>query len=346
MARRTNRAVRASVRRQGRWAGRPRRHAECCCSDGSRNKVLSRYAPSSADGGIPVQLASEEFTGVWRRRETRALINWLNQREGDLVTGADLNGWVNSQPDGPWVELIRKGSTSTSWQPAAPRRTWTLRRLAGRVGPRGATPTTGTAPAHPPPRQRAGVRSRGRAGRRLEPRWPGRGCRCPSPALPRGHDPRTADADPDAPAGSKSLPGCIAGCSRSAAARRAGGYAVASTRGLPPVPAAQPAGRVPGFSGYRDPAHPVHQAIAGLNPGDSLQVRNDDDRWELLDGSGMMVGQLARSFSAPSGSRRVHASVLAVVPWDRESSEPEYRQGLRSDAWEVVAPELVFEPER
>ncbi len=45
-----------------------------------------------------MQLASEEFTGVWRLRETRALLNWLNQREGDLVTSADLNGWVNSQP--------------------------------------------------------------------------------------------------------------------------------------------------------------------------------------------------------------------------------------------------------
>ncbi|MCY4416104.1 MAG: hypothetical protein OXE87_07325 [Chloroflexi bacterium] len=102
----------------------------------------------------------------------------------------------------------------------------------------------------------------------------------------------------------------------------------------------------PGFSGYRDPAHPVHQAIAALNPGDSLQVRNDGDRWELLDGSGMMVGQLARSFSAPSGAVRVHASVLAVVSWDWESSEPEYRQGLRSDAWEVLAPVLVFEMKR
>ncbi len=58
----------------------------------------TRCGASASWRGIPVQLASEEFTGVWRLRETRALLNWLNQREGDLVTGADLNGWVNSQP--------------------------------------------------------------------------------------------------------------------------------------------------------------------------------------------------------------------------------------------------------
>ena len=101
-----------------------------------------------------------------------------------------------------------------------------------------------------------------------------------------------------------------------------------------------------GFAGYRDPAHPVHQAIAALNPGDRLQVRTDGDRWELLDGNGMVVGQLARGFTAPPKVGRVHASVLAVVSWDRESTEPEYRPGLRCDAWEVVVPELVVEPER
>ena len=52
MARGTSRAVRASVRCQGRWAGRPRRHAECCRSGRSRNKALSRHAPDSADGGF------------------------------------------------------------------------------------------------------------------------------------------------------------------------------------------------------------------------------------------------------------------------------------------------------
>ena len=57
------------------------------------------------------------------------------------------------------------------------------------------------------------------------------------------------------------------------------------------------------------------------------------------------MGQLARGFQPPVGTRSVSATVLAIVNWDRERSEPEFRSGLRCEAWEVVVPELVFEPD-
>ena len=65
----------------------------------------------------------------------------------------------------------------------------------------------------------------------------------------------------------------------------------------------------------------------------------------VLDGNGVVVGQLAHGFAAPPGADRVHASLLAVVSWDSESSEPQYRQGLRIDAWEVVVPAMVVGPQ-
>ena len=99
------------------------------------------------------------------------------------------------------------------------------------------------------------------------------------------------------------------------------------------------------FAGYRRPGDPAHRAIASLSPGDHLQVRAGQNRWELLDGEGMVVGQLAASFEVPDGFRCRFAMVLAIVTWSREKSEPEYQDGLRCDEWEVVAPELVFEPE-
>ena len=34
---------------------------------------------------------------------------------------------------------------------------------------------------------------------------------------------------------------------------------------------------------------------------------------------------------------------MVIVSWNAERSEPEYRQNLRSNAWEVVVPEFVFE---
>ena len=67
--------------------------------------------------------------------------------------------------------------------------------------------------------------------------------------------------------------------------------------------------------------------------------------WELLDRSGMVVGRLARAFEPPPGTRCRSATVFAVVAWSREASEPQYRDSTKCDAWEVVVPELVFEPE-
>ena len=50
-------------------------------------------------------------------------------------------------------------------------------------------------------------------------------------------------------------------------------------------------------------------------------------------------------FKVPAGVRCAFATVLAIVAWDRERSDPDYRDGLRCDSWEVVVPELVFEPD-
>ena len=87
----------------------------------------------------------------------------------------------------------------------------------------------------------------------------------------------------------------------------------------------------------------MHAAIAALSPGDLLQARMGADRWELLDRNGMVVGQLARGFKVPAGVRCAFATVMAIVEWDRERSDPDYRDGLRCESWEVVVPELVFE---
>ena len=58
------------------------------------------------------------------------------------------------------------------------------------------------------------------------------------------------------------------------------------------------------------------------------------------------MGRLAGGFDAPAGMRCSYATVMAVATWDRESSEPQYQDRLRCDRWEVVVPELVFEPDR
>ena len=79
--------------------------------------------------------------------------------------------------------------------------------------------------------------------------------------------------------------------------------------------------------------------------GMSLSVRTGSPRWELVDSQGVVVGQLASGFEGSAGMRCAFATVMAIATWDRERSEPDYRQGLRCDSWEVVVPELVFQPD-
>ena len=100
-----------------------------------------------------------------------------------------------------------------------------------------------------------------------------------------------------------------------------------------------------GFAGYKPSAHPVHRAIAALSPSDALEVRVGSNRWQLLDSTKTVVGELAGGFESPEDMRCVSATVFAIAAWDRERSEPEYRGDYRNDTWEVVVPELVFEPD-
>ena len=58
--------------------------------------------------GIPVQMANEEFSGVWRLRETQALVKWVRGRESKLVKSSELSEWLAKTKKGPWVELMRE----------------------------------------------------------------------------------------------------------------------------------------------------------------------------------------------------------------------------------------------
>jgi len=99
-----------------------------------------------------------------------------------------------------------------------------------------------------------------------------------------------------------------------------------------------------GFAGRYEPANSVHRTIAKLTAVDVLQLRQERERWDLVDGKGHTVGRLARAFAPPAGMRCIAASVGAIVMRQREDTEPEYRDHVRCERWEVVVPELVFAP--
>ena len=99
-----------------------------------------------------------------------------------------------------------------------------------------------------------------------------------------------------------------------------------------------------GFAGRRPAGDPVHQAVAQLSAGDPLTLGGDGGRRGLIDQHGRVVGRLARAFVPPAHMACVEARVLAIVVRRREDGDPAYREQVRCERWEVVVPQMLFEP--
>ena len=297
--------------------------------------------------GVPVQMGDEKIPGFWHLRETRAFLEWLRARRPRVIDGTVLADWVETCPPGPWYDLLRQAveehalETRGSETPVDHFVEW----LAewGREVRR---------------RQRGLLLSTAHRAKGLEfdhvavldGGWEriGSGDDRDAPrrlyyvAMTRARQTLTLARFED----TNGFPDELAG------------HPVVIRREpveLPPAPAALGYHYVRpglkevdlGFAGRRGAGDPAHQAIAGLSPGDPLETRiTARGRWELLDRAGAVVGRLAGRFQPPPGTRCRSAEVWAVGGWSREASKPEYRDSIKCDAWEVIVPELVFEPIR
>ena len=248
--------------------------------------------------GIEVQLANEEFTGVWHLRETRALLNWLQERDFNLVTSNDLDGWLANQGDGPWVELLREGVAEYALE------------IGGAETPVEHFTEWLAEWGRDVRRQQRGLllltahRAKGLEFDHvvvLDGGWDRVG-RCEDAdaprrlyyvAMTRARQTLTLMRLPGANPFLNALRDTPAMLHREAPVDR---HVMPAPELLRRYRRLSLRDVFLGFAGYRDPAHPVHRAIANLNPGDPLQVRMGTDRWELLADDGMVVGQLARNF--------------------------------------------------
>ena len=297
--------------------------------------------------GIPAQLANEDFSGFWHLRETRALVNWLSGRDYQLTSAAELNEWLAAQPFNAWIETLQEAIADYALETSGAETTTDafIEWLAewgreARRKQRGLLLTT----AH---------RAKGLEFDHaivLDGGWDrvGRGEDIDAPrrlyyvAMTRARHTLALARLP----GRHPIQDALYG-SRPELHRR-------QPFNLPTAPPelSRLYRRLSlkdvflSFAGYLRPDHPAHRAIAALTPGDSLEVQVRANRWEVLDGNGTMVGRLAGNFEPPAGMRLHSAKVLAIAEWSREKSEQEYQANLRRDDWEVVIPELVFEPSR
>ena len=296
---------------------------------------------------LPVQMANEDIPNFWRLRETRAFVEWLRGRETRIVDGVSLRGWADARPSDPWHDLLRQAVGEHALETGG-----------------GETPVDHF------------IEWLAEWGRDIRRRQRGlllltahraKGLEFDHVAvLDGGWDRVGRDEDPDAPRrlyyvamtrARRTLTLARLDGSRSFVAELADHPATIRREPaeLPPCPEPVEYRHVRptlqevdlGFAGRSRAGDPTHGAIAALSIDDPLDVRvGKDGRWTLLDRAGRTVGRLAGSFRPPCGSWCGSAKVFAVVGWSREASDPKYHDAMRCDAWEVVMPELVFEPDR
>ena len=297
--------------------------------------------------GIGAQMGNEEIPSFWRLRETRALVEWLRGRKPRLVDSAALETWAQARPANPWHDLLRQaigehkletegGETPVDhfiewlaeWGRDIRRRQHGLLLLTGHrakglefdhvaVLDGGWERVAAGEDADEPRRLYYVAMTRARQ----------------TLVLARFNRPHRLQ-NPLA-----RHPSVI---HRKAAQLPPSSMAIEYHHvrvGLQDVDL--------GFAGRRWTGDRIHHAIAALSPGDPLKVHvGKKGQWELLNRSGRVVGRLAKSFRPPPRKCCRSAQVLAIVGWSREASDPDYRDSLRCDSWEVVVPELVFQPDR
>jgi ATP-dependent DNA helicase RecQ len=99
------------------------------------------------------------------------------------------------------------------------------------------------------------------------------------------------------------------------------------------------------FAG-RDRDQAIRRALAQLRIGDELVLEplSEQARWAVLTRTGQVVGRTAINYQPPAG-RIVTARVAAICVRRLRDVTAEWQARMAVDAWEVVLPELVIEPE-
>ncbi|TVR03532.1 MAG: ATP-dependent helicase, partial [Spirochaetaceae bacterium] len=106
---------------------------------------------------------------------------------------------------------------------------------------------------------------------------------------------------------------------------------------------ANPSHIVLSWPGYFAPSAPIHHALARLDVGSPLLLRARSDGkagWEIADPQGVAVTRLAQKFAPPEG-QIIGVRVSAVLVREARQADGE---GLRSQRWELVLPEIEYLP--
>lgn len=294
--------------------------------------------------GIPVQMADEEAAHCWQLRETRRLLASLRAQEGQLTTAAALRELVGVQGVGAWwqvlgeaveqygletdgVELPREHFIEwlADWGREFRRRQTGLLLLTAHRAKGLEFDHVAVLDGN---WQRTGANEDVDASRRLYYVAMTRARQTLALADMKLGNPCLARLQDDASLLRRSLP---APAMPLQLGRR---YQRLSPKDVDLS-----------FAGRHAPSNSVQASIAALSAGAEIELRQAGERWELSDRQGRVVGRLARGYAPPHGMRWVAARVHAVIVRRRKDADPAFVDSLRCEEWEVILPELVFEPD-
>ncbi|HVK53506.1 MAG TPA: RecQ family ATP-dependent DNA helicase, partial [Burkholderiales bacterium] len=293
---------------------------------------------------IQAQMADEDAAYFWRLRETQKLVEWLRARENKLTDAQAIGRWLDGQPtNNPWNELLREAveayalETSGAELPIGHCIEWLaewgreVRRRQSGLLLLTAHRAKGLEFDHvivlDGGWEKAGPNEDADASRRLY-----------YVAMTRAKKTLTLARFDRAHSLLDGIPTGVSLFQRPCVSL--------------PQPAPELARRYQrlalkdvdiSFAGRYLPNDSIHRAIAALEPESPLDLKQNDGRWELRYGE-VVVCRLARAFKPPANMTCVTARVLAIVVWRKEDTDPEYLDRIRCERWEVVLPELVFEP--
>ena len=96
------------------------------------------------------------------------------------------------------------------------------------------------------------------------------------------------------------------------------------------------------FAGRMATGHRAVQAPDSIAAGDPVGLKQDGDRWLIVDRHNVAIGRLARKFEPPKGATFVEGSVHAIIMRYRSDSTESFQPQLRQQRWSVALPELVY----
>ncbi len=301
---------------------------------------------------IPVQTANEENVSIWKLRETQVLVQWLDQRRGKLVAEKDLREQLHACPGSVWCSLLDDA----------------LDTLVTEVGDE----MTGQQATEWLAEWSRGARQR-QTGLLLLSAHRAKGLEFDHVTVLDGNwNRRGKNEDPDtdrrlyyvAMTRARQMLSLVRFESTSAMGHNSGGSAKLMTEefldslsviqrhvardddrtGIDRLYSLPELSDINlGFTGRLRIHHTSITAIADLAIGSPLEFRQSGNSWKYHDVSGRQVGVMAKAFTIPEGYRIASASVYAVIVWKQDPDSQDY-PGVMRDRWEVVVPEIVYEP--